>query len=414
MNNSILISFILKKSKTDSNGKAPIYARITLNGQRSEFSIKRFIEPTKWLSTTGGAKGNTDEIKALNSNISTIKSRLLTHYNNLMSVNQVVTAEEVKNSYFGITDKGKMLIDVFQNHNKQVKALIGKDFAIGTYERYCTAMKHCKDFLEYKYKLSDIPVKDINFEFINEYEYYLKTVRNCNHNSAIKYITNFKKIIRVCLGNGWIEKDPFINYKIRLNEVEREFLTKSEVQTIVDKEFSSIRLDQVRDIFIFCCFTGLAYADVKKLSQEHIIKGIDGGQWIKINRTKTDTRSSIPLLPTPLLIIEKYSSHIKCIEENTLLPVYSNQKMNEYLKEIASVCSISKTITFHIARHTFATTITLTNNVPIESVSKMLGHKSIRTTQHYAKVVDRKISEDMLVLKEKIRNQNGLNNSNEG
>ena len=217
--------------------------------------------------------------------------------------------------------------------------------------------------------------------------------------------------MRLSLGNSWIDKDPFINYKFQLREVEREFLSQAEIQAITDKSFASTRLDQVRDIFLFCCFTGLAYADVKKLSKCHLVTGIDGGKWIKINRTKTDTRSSIPILPIPQSILDKYSNYPKCVADNLLLPVYSNQKMNEYLKEIATVCEINKTITFHIARHSFATTITLTNNVPIESVSKMLGHKSIRTTQHYAKVIDKKVSDDMQILREKMFSVIPHNNS---
>ncbi len=186
-----------------------------------------------------------------------------------------------------------------------------------------------------------------------------------------------------------------------MKEVEREYLTQEEIQAIADKEFATSRLEQVRDIFLFCCFTGLAYSDTKKLSKDHLLIGIDGEKWIKINRTKTDTRSSIPLLPTAAAIIDKYSDNVKSKTENKLLPVLSNQKMNDYLKEIAGVCGINKNITFHLARHTFATTVTLTNGVPLESVSKMLGHKSVRTTQHYAKIVDRKVSDDMAILRAK-------------
>ena len=373
--------------------------------------MKCTVDQSKWVKSAGIARGTTDEVKSLNNLINSVKGKLNAHYTALVAQKKEVTAEDVRNAYFGITRKGKMLVEVFEYHNKQMIGLIGKDFAPGTYKRYYAALTHIKDFLKFRYKLQDIELKDVNLQFITDLEYYLKDTKNLAHNTAIKYITNFKKIIRTSLGNGWIEKDPFINYKIQLKEVQREYLTEAEIQRIIDKTFTSSRIEQIRDIFIFCCYTGLAYADVKKISKEHIIKGIDGEQWIKINRTKTDTRSSIPLLPIPLAIMEKYSTHPKCIAQNRLFPVCTNQKINEYLKEIGSVCSIDKTITFHIARHSFATTITLTNNVPIESVSKMLGHKSIRTTQHYAKVVDRKISEDMLRLKEKM---NSNDSSEEG
>ena len=393
------VSFQIKNSRKKEGGNAPLYVRITINGLRTEFSTKRYIDPIKWNNKAGVAKGSSEESKSINSFIASIRDKLYNHYNLLLATNKPITAELIKNAYFGIKEKGKTLVEVFEYHNKQVKELIGKDFASGTYVRYCTALKHCQEFMLHKYKVSDMSVQEINHEFITELEYWLKTVKKCAHNSAIKYITNFKKIIRICLGNGWIEKDPFINYRFRLNEVERDFLTQAEIKAIMDKTFVSVRLEQVRDIFIFCCYTGLAYADVKKLSKDHIVKSMDGESWIRINRTKTDTRSSIPLLDIPLKLIDKYSANPKCIAQNKLLPVNSNQKLNEYLKEIAAVCNINKVITTHIARHTFATTVTLTNGVPIESVSKMLGHKNLSITQHYSKVIDRKLSDDMKVLR---------------
>jgi len=402
MNNAMYLSFQVKSSKKNEFGKAPIYARITINEVRTEFSLKRFIEPDKWINKAGIAKGNTEEIRALNAHIMAVRTALFQHYNRLLETGKAITADTVKNSYFGITEKSKTIMEVFQYHNEQMKSLIGKEYSFGTHERYATALHHTKEFIEYKYNVSDFPIKQVNHEFITEYEYFLKAVRKCSHNTAIKYLTNFKKIMRICLGNGWIEKDPFINYRFHLHEVEREILHEHEIQAIADKQFATSRLDQVRDVFLFCCFTGLAYSDVKKLTRDHVIIGIEGERWVKVNRTKTDTRSSIPILPSAQAILDKYANHPKCCAEKKLLPVNSNQKMNDYLKEIAAVCEIEKNITFHIARHSFATTITLQNDVPIESVSKMLGHKSIRTTQHYAKVLDKKVSNDMALLKEKM------------
>jgi site-specific recombinase XerD len=239
-----------------------------------------------------------------------------------------------------------------------------------------------------------------------EYEFYLRSVRKCNNNTAVKYVKNFHKIINQCLSNGWLNKDPFVNYKAKVKEVVREFLSEADIESMINKEFVSERLDLVRDIFVFSCFTGLAYIDVKQLTKTHISLGIDGDNWIFTTRQKTDTASKIPLLPIAQQIVDKYENHPVCLNENRLLPILSNQKMNAYLKEIADVCGINKDLTFHIARHTFATTVTLTNEVPIESVSKMLGHKNLRTTQHYAKVPDHKISNDMMILKEKFKNTN--------
>ena len=234
-----------------------------------------------------------------------------------------------------------------------------------------------------------------------EYEFYLRSVRKCANNTAVKYIKNFHKIINICLANGWLTKDPFANYKSKVKEVIREYLTEKEIQDLMEKELVSDRLELVRDIFIFSCFTGLAYIDVKQLSKDNIVLGIDGDKWINKNRQKTDTNSKIPLLPTAQYILDKYANHPVCVNEDKLLPIFSNQKMNAYLKEIATVCGINKELTFHIARHTFATTVTLSNGVPIETVSKMLGHTNLKTTQHYAKILDKKISEDMKILKDK-------------
>ncbi|MFT4833173.1 MAG: integrase [Psychroserpens sp.] len=309
----------------------------------------------------------------------------------------------MRNIYTGKTQNHKMVLKEFQNHNDKVENLVGKDFAPGTAERYRTAKKHVEDYIKLEYKVTDLPFKEVDHKFISGLEYYLKTERNCSHNTALKYITNFKKIVRIAFANDWIKKDPFLHWKARLKIVDREFLTEKELQDMVDKRLLIGRLEQVKDIFLFSCFTGLAYSDVKKLSKNDVVIGIDGHKWIKIKRSKTDTRSSIPILPTASDILEKYEQHPEVLDQGKLLPVLSNQKMNAYLKEIADVCAISKNLTFHLARHTFATTVTLSNGVPIESVSKMLGHKSLRTTQHYAKILDRKVSEDMEILRLKMK-----------
>jgi site-specific recombinase XerD len=401
MNKTFGLLFYVKRAKIDSNGKAPIYVRITVDGIRSELSIKRSVEIERWNTEAGKVKGNSEEVKSINTYIDVVRNKIYDHHKRLIDANKKVTAEAIKNSFLGIGEKEKTLVSIFQYHNKQVKALIGKEFAAGTHERYETVLRLLQLFLEKEYKVKDIAISDINHKFITDLEFYLKTERKNAHNTAIKYIKNFKKIVRIALANGWIDKDPFSNFKATVKDVEREFLTEEEIQTLVSKDLHVNRLDQVRDIFVFNCFTGLAYADVKKLSDADIVIGIDGSKWIKTNRTKTDVKSSIPLLPTALAILEKYKNNPVANNVNKLLPVLSNQKMNAYLKEIATICKIEKNFSTHLARHTFATTVTLTNGVSLETVSKMLGHKSIKTTQHYAKIVDRKVSDDMLILKDK-------------
>ncbi|MFZ4724822.1 MAG: site-specific integrase [Paludibacter sp.] len=401
MNAKLSILFYAKRAKTNTDGLIPIYLRVTIDGERIELSTKRFTHPDKWSIEGSCMKGTSAESKATNSYLDALKAKIYDYQQQLIREDNFVNAENMRNKILGIEKRSHMLIAIFQNHNNEVKALIGKDFAAATYTRYETSLKHTVDFLQWKYKVSDIDIRKIDHEFITSYEFYLKTKCNCCQNTTVKYIKNFGKIIRICIANGWLDRNPFINYKSRMVEVERAFLSQDEIETMFNKEFATDRLNQVKDIFLFSCFTGLAYADVKKLKRNNITLGVDGERWIFVNRTKTNTRSNIPLLPFSSAILEKYRNHPQAGNQERLLPILSNQKMNSYLKEIADLCGIHKELTFHIARHTFATTVTLTNGVPIESVSKMLGHKNLHTTQHYAKILDLKVSDDMKVLKEK-------------
>lgn len=401
MRNLVSILFYLKKSKMDSLGKTFIYLRITVDGKRCEKSIRRKIHVNQWNSDANCVKGLSEEATEINRLITTIRNKIYQIEQNLIRKEEPVSAKILMNHYIGINDELKTILSIFQEHNDNVNSLIGRDFAPGTAERYKTAKKHLGEYVFHKYKKRDLFVKDIDYNFIIGFEYYLKTKRKCGHNSAVKYITNFKKIIRIALANGWIKRDPFLHWTSRLKPVHRAFLSEGEIQTMMDKKLHCKRLEQVRDIFIFCCFTGLAYIDIKNLTTKDIGVGIDGEKWILSKRTKTHIRTNIPLLPTALLIIKKYENQASLSVTRHILPVLSNQKMNAYLKEISDLCGINKNLTFHLARHTFATTITLTNGVPIETVSKMLGHTSLKTTQHYAKILDSKVSKDMEKLKAK-------------
>jgi len=403
MSLSLSLLFYIKKSKVDSTGKTNIYLRITFDGCRSEFSIHRKTHVDWWNSKAQLAMGNSSDAQNINQHLSILRNKVYSIQQNFERENETYTATDIRDVLLGKDKIHKMLLEIFQDHNDKVKSLIGKDFAIGTFERYRTCRNHVRDFIKKKYKKTDIPVKGVDHKFITGLEYYLKTTRKCSHNSAIKYITNFKKIIRIAYANDWIDKDPFLHWKAKLKVIEREFLTEEEIQKIIDLEFKMERLDQVRDIFIFCCFTGLAYADVKKLNRGDIVVGADGEEWVKTKRSKTDTRSNIPILPIAKILIEKYKDNPHLIEKDLVLPVLSNQKMNAYIKEIANLAGITKNLTFHLARHTFATTVTLSNGVPIESVSKMLGHTNLKTTQHYAKILDMKVSKDMAILRSKFK-----------
>ena len=347
-------------------------------------------------------KGNSADARTFNNFLDALKNKVHTLEREMVLDGKPINYQTFRDIWFGVPGDPHMILEVFQQHNEEVAILVGKDYSPTTLKRYKTSLGHTRKFIEWKYKKPDIDVSKLNYEFVSSYSFWLKSVRNCNQNSAMKYLGNFKKIVHVCLKNGWLTKDPFMGFKLSKHEVERPFLSEYELQAIISRNYEANRLNYVKDIFIFSCYTGLAYADVQKLKRSEIAVGVDGGKWIFTKRQKTDTSSRIPILPIAQTLMDKYKDHPQCIVQDKLLPVFSNQKMNAYLKEIAETCGITKNLTFHIARHTFATTVTLSNGVPIETVSKMLGHKNIRTTQHYAKILDLKVSEDMMTLKKKL------------
>jgi len=396
------VLFYVKKQKNYTSGDAPIYLRITVDGKRSEITTNRECIPEKWNSKSGRLIGSKEEVKSFNAFLNNLQTKVYEAHRYLSENEKLITAETLKNRMLRKAQTAHMLIDIFKDHNSKMAALVGKDFAEGTLERYKTSLSHTEEFLHSRYNSSDIDIRKIDHSFIAEYDFFLRSTYNCANNTAVKYISNFGKIIRICLSNGWITVDPFANFKGKIKTVAGVYLSKDEMQRMADKRFEIDRLGQVRDVFLFCCFTGLAYVDVKKLKTSQITKGLHGEQWIFINLQKTDGRSAIPLLPAAVKLIQKYSNHPLCVNKCMPLPVPSNQKMNGYFKEIAAICGINKMLTSHIARHTFATTVTLSNGVPIETVSKMPGHSSIRQTQQYAKILDLKVSEEMKLLKQKL------------
>lgn len=380
--------------------KAAIYCRITVNGKRAELSVKRFIEPSKWIKTAGMVKGSSEEARIINNQLDIIRTSIYRIYVEQTSLGKFITSDLLKNEFLGNTEKEKTFLEAFKYHNDQMKELIGVDVVKSTHTKFETVYKKCSDFLKKRIKRSDVYLKELDYKFITDFEHYLKT-EGIAHNTAMKYIRNVKKVINQTVLNGWLPRNPFAQFKCSTHAVIREILDEAELSALYSKEFKQERLEEVRDVFLFCCFTGYAFIDVFKLKQSDVAKGIDGDCWIFTRRTKTNTVSNVPLLPQAEEIVNKYKDHPKCVQSGKLLPVNSNQKMNAYLKEIATLCNINKELTMHIARHTFATTVTLSNGVPIESVSKMLGHKKLATTQIYAKVLEHKVSEDMQQLKQK-------------
>lgn len=400
MKTRVSVLFYARKSKTKSNSRAPIYMRITVNGARAEFSTGKDTYLAKWSAQMNRIKGSTEEIRTTNKHLDILKSKVLEIENKLVIAGETFDAEDIKNHLIGKNENERFLIPIFEDHNNRMEKLIGKEYALATLKNFRTCLKHLKNFLWKNFKKSDINLIKLQPSFLNDFDFYLRTEANINNNAAVKHTKNLSKILKMCYRNNWIEKDLVQFYNGKFNEVTVNYLTEAEIETIRNKEFSGDGLNLVKDIFLFSCFTGLAYIDIYNLTSDQISTGIDGNLWVITSRQKTGTSSNVTLLPMAKEIIKKYENHPLTVNTGKLLPVYTNQKVNEYLKTIAENCGINKKLSFHCARHTFATSVTLGNNVSIESVSKMLGHKSIKTTQHYAKILDKKVSEDMSALQD--------------
>jgi len=397
------ILFYLKKSKKTEDSVYPIYARITIGGSRAEFSMQHNISDKNWNPVKGRVRGLGHDVKKINSSLEFTKSKIYGYKLELEQEGKTVTPASLRDKYKGVSSSDeKTILGIFKEHNDRCRKLVNIDFAPGTVERYETSYKHVENFMYKVYNKKDVTINQVTPKFIHDFEYYLKIERKCNHNTTTKYLKNFKKIIKIALANYWIVKDPFSNIKFSIKEVDIAFLTEEELSNIMSKKLEFDRLRLVRDVYVFACFTGLAFIDVKNLKRSHI-ENIDGALWIKKRRQKTKNWSHIPLLEPAIDIINKYKNHPTCRNTDLVLPVMSNQNMNAYLKEIAVACKIKKNLSTHTARHTFATTVTLSNNISIEVVSKMLGHSSIDMTKKYARVVDDLIQRDMQKLQGKYK-----------
>lgn len=390
------ILFIAKQSRAIKNGDACVLLRVTVNGQRCETTANIKVNSQKWNALAERLIGDDAESMEINLRLDAIRMRIMQIYREMEFDRVEITARKIIDRYTGRNQAPViMLLDVFREHNERCHKLAGKDMAPATVTRYETSLKHTANFIRFAYGKEDIPIEEVNHKFITDYEFYLKTERNCSHNSATKYLKNFKKIIRIALANEYITKDPFANIKFTLDEVERDFLEDHEIQALIAKDIAVERLAHIRDIFVFQCFTGLAFSDVRQLRAEHIATDGNGARWIRKPRQKTKNMCNIPLLDIACQILDRYKDHPACVAKGLLLPVPCNQKMNVYLKELAIICGINKEITTHTGRHSFATSIALANGVSIENVAKMLGHSDTKMTRHYARVLDKSIMRDM-------------------
>lgn len=388
------ILFFIKKTKLLKNGEAPICLRLTLNKQIAEIRIKRSILVNRWSPAKGCALGKDRVAKELNSYLDAIRLKMhQIHRELVLDMSAPVTANAIMNRYCG--NDVKMLLEVFEDHNDKCRALIGKEYVEGTVRKFDTTLLYLKQFLKQRYRKDDIPLPEINQEFVRDFEFFLKTEKSCQNNSALKHIKNFRKVIRIAIGNDWIKRDPFFGLRFKAEEVNVDFLSNDELKRIRQKKITIPRLERIRDIFVFCCFTGLAFVDVSQLTTEDLIKDAQGNMWIRKMRQKTKEMCNIPLLSAAKEILEKYKDFASTNAKGLLLPVSSNQKTNAYLKEIADICGIKKKLTTHVARHTAATVVFLANRVSMENVAKILGHANLNMTRHYAKVLDQSILNDM-------------------
>lgn len=407
--NTFGIQFVIRLPKQKNADTAAVYARITVNGRRTEISLKTKVLIENWDNVKGKAKGKREEIVKLNNHMEHVRSLIFDCYHQLIQKNKPVTTEAVKTIFLGEDIKEKMTLLKLIEYHKQMEV---NNLAAGTMKNYHTTERYIKKFIKNKYRNNDIFLDELNYRFVLNFEKFLKNYQPTDHqkpmsnNGVMKHMERLRKMVNMAVTMDWLEKDPFAKYKLRFQKVERGYLSKEELFILKQKSFSIQRLQSVLDMFLFSCYTGLAYSEISNLTTSKIAKGFDGKDWLITSRQKTDISVRVPLLPEASNLIKKYKDHPAVLANKTVFPVISNQRMNGYLKEIAEICGITKNITFHLARHTFATTVTLSNGVPIESVSKMLGHTSIRTTQIYAKVVEHKLSEDMCNLERRLASQN--------
>lgn len=393
------IHFWLNLAKK-KDGCAPIYARITVDGKRAEISLQRQTSVTFWDTKAKKTTSKTPEAKALNTYLDQVYAKLLECHKQLTSDFELVTAKSVKARFVGNDERHKTLLDLVTYHNQNMHGILKP----GTLKNYYTTENYIRKFLIQKKRTSDIFLKHLKYSFIIDFEQYLRkgpSLQSANplhNNGVMKHLERLRKLMNFAMDLEWMDKNPFARYKLKFQRHTKEFLTKEELAQFEEAPLTNKSHEIVRDIFVFSCYSGLSYSDIRKLEENNIVRGIDGDYWIFTQREKNGQTVKIPLLDAALQLLDKYSTHVE-LNDGRLLPVYSNQKINTYLKEIVSFLKIGKHLTFHSARHTFATTVTLSNGVPIETVSKLLGHTKISTTQVYARVLEEKISSDIKALK---------------
>ncbi len=395
------LTFFLKSSSKEIKERF-IYLRVTVDGVPKETSTKRKWDAQRWNQKLERATGTKEDAKAVNLFLDSLTAKVNQYRTNLMLEGETITAQKLIDFILGKTVSKAKVIEEFALHNSEVLALVPKEYSKVTYIRYETAKAHVLQFLKYKYEVEDLEFRELNYEFIKDFEFYLKTVKNISNNTTLKYISNFKKIVLRAIDKDIITVDPFKRFKGKKEKIIKRPLTKQELTILENHPLPVERLAAVRDVFVFQCYTGLAYIDVYNLKKTDIRRGDDDELWIISERQKTGSSFNVPLLPQALEIIDRYKDHPHCLIRKSVLPVISNQRMNGYLKEIADLCGIESQLNTHKARRTFGSTVTLNNNVPIYVVKEMLGHQSVKQTEEYAMTEQVSIGREMKQLQHRL------------
>ena len=396
------LNFFLKSQSGKSENLRYVYVRVTVDGIPKETSTKRKWDITRWEKNLERASGSKEDAKSLNYFLNTLKTNVNNYKTELILRGKKITASTLIDFVKGKDASSLKVLEEFQKHNDRMLKMVPDEYADGTHKRYVTARSHVQEFILFKFQKDDIEFRELNYEFIIDYEFYLRSVRKCNNNTTLKYIRNFKKIVLDAVAKDILLKDPFKLFKGKITKTQKKPLTKAEMRILENKDFENERLSTIRDIFLFQCYTGLAYIDAFQLKKHDIKEGNDGRLWIMSFRQKSKSVTDIPLLPKALEILNKYKSHPVCLQRNAVLPVKSNQKMNAYLKEIAAICNIGSTLNTHKARRTFASTVTLNNGVPISIVKEMMGHSSVKQTEAYALTEQETVGHEMTKLAKKL------------
>lgn len=392
------VSFYLRSNYENKEGKSPVMLRIFLGGEMTNFgTTKIFVKKSLWSNATSRLRGRTAEALSVNAALDAISTTLHGIYRKYEN-DESLSLDLIRTVFFGKNREFTSFLPVFDKFLEDIKQRVGKTIGADSLQKYSVLRRHFAEFLMYKYSRKDIGLNEFTPAVVQDFHLYMSTVAGCAYNTSVKKVKTLKTITIYAQKRGFLLHDPFVNHHFHMEPVDRGFLTDEEILRVANKDLGIQRLELVRDIFIFSCFTGLAYIDVANLTPDHIVT-MDDKQWIMTKRQKTRVETNVLLLDIPRAIIAKYSH--KTYRDGKLFPVLTNQKTNSYLKEIADLCGIKKKLTFHLARHTFAT-MSLSKGVPIESVSKMLGHTNIRTTQIYARITNKKIEHDMEQLSEKL------------